>query len=276
MYSRPSSSQLQQESLLIHRVDDEDEDLDLVDEDDDGVSYGHPEEPQPWAGWNAADADTREHPFYTREGLGRFVDFWDIDPPACPEGDWEVPRDHRETRVVLEMYTTQNLPLQAMDELNERTDLYQAALDRRRQPPAWLTLDRQYEDLREYSMILTSLGIDAGAQAAIKELADHESQWGEYEVNRILAHLFKDTSSAIVGAHQLPRRSAWVIQAVTESLHALMHMEEWDSGEQIAKGLVWQQCAGNPRKWAWHVAPSGSSGTSTHDDAWSRIRQGVR
>ena len=130
-------------------------------------------------------------------------------------------------------------------------------------------------DLRQWSGVLRELEIDASAQMPLKTLADEGSGWGVYEVNRILAHLFKDTASAIEGSQVLPRKSAWVNRACSEALAALRNMEEWDCDHQRASGLVWTQ---NPatERWAWHVAPRGASSTSTEVGPWSRVQQGLR
>ena len=94
-------------------------------------------------------------------------------------------------------------------------------------------------------------------------------------MNRILAHLFKDTASAIEGAQVLPRKSAWVNRSVQEALAALRSPDEWDCDQQRASGFVWAQ---NPstERWAWHVAPRGASSTATEYGPWSTMHQGIR
>ena len=156
-------------------------------------------------------------------------------------------------------------------------DLQHDALERRAHPPSWMVLDLgDSTDLRQWSRVLRELEIDASAQASLKLLADDPSGWGPYEVNRILAHLFKDTASAIAGHQVLPRRSAWVSRACQEALMALRNMDEWDCDLQRASGLVWTMNRSD-NTWAWHVVPRGASSTSTEEGPWSsRLHQGLR
>ena len=236
--------------------------------------YGQPEEPEPWDGYDAF-ADPRGHPYYDAVGIGRFKGFHLVEAPEVPPG-FEAPRNHLEYRELLEAYCMQELT-EDLEAVTERMTLHHEILERRLHPPTWLTLDLgEYEDLRQWKKVLVELEIDEYAQAALKELADHGSGWGCWEVNRILAHLFKDTASAIAGHQVLPRRSAWVYRACQEALMALRNMDEWDCDLQRASGLVWTMNRSD-NTWAWHVVPRGASSTSTEEGPWSsRYHQGLR
>ena len=244
----------------------------VYDEDGDDEDL---EDIEPWVHVERTFVPGPPPPWVNRVALQRLMNITEFEaPPGPPRAvGVGIPENMLETQELLIDYCRETIP--DPQALEERTQVIMNVQTLHNSNPPWLTLKPPADGRCWKRVVAESCELEEYAFESLQQVATFEG-FGQYEVNRILAHLFKDTSSAIVGAHQLPRRSAWVIQAVTESLHALMHMEEWDSGEQIAKGLVWQQCAGNPRKWAWHVAPSGSSGTSTHDDAWSRIRQGVR
>ena len=112
--------------------------------------------------------------------------------------------------------------------LEERMRIRSEAIQRRQRPPSWLTLDvGEYEDLRQWSRFLSEeLEIDPAAQGSLKLLADDSSGWGPFELNRILAHLFKDTASAIGGGQNLSRRSAWLHRACLEAQSAIRNPEE--------------------------------------------------
>ena len=236
--------------------------------------YGEPEEPEPWDGYDAF-ADPRGIPYYSAVGIHRFKGWHLVEKPEVPPG-WQAPRNHLEYRELLEAYCMQELT-EDLEAVTERMTLHHEILERRAHPPSWLTLDLgDSTDLRQWSRVLRELEIDESAQASLKFLADDPSGWGSWEVNRILAHLFKDTASAIAGHQVLPRRSAWVSRACQEANMALRNMDEWDCDHQRASGLVWTMNPSDGR-WAWHVAPRGASSTSTEEGPWSSPwHQGLR
>ena len=268
-YQRPSTAQGSQEPLVTHVVPAE-----IPEVDDE--AYGEPEEPLPWDGV-VADNAPRDHPFYTSIGINRFRDWTTVDPPEAPTGPWPPPTDHRGYRELLEAYCRTNFDdPEDLENLEQRLTLYNDAVDRRAHPPSWMTLELGEEsDMRQWSGLVRELQIDAQAQQALKNLADDPSGWGPFEVNRILAHLFKDTSSAILGSEDLPRKSAWVMHACNEAMAAIRNPQEWDCEHQVVTGLVWTLNPSSGR-WAWHAAPRGSSSTSTWRGDWSHYREGMR
>ena len=238
--------------------------------------YGRPEEPEPWDGVEAGLDPDRDLPYWTSVGVHRFRMWHQVEPPECPPGPWCAPQNHRELIEVLQRYCRNDLPQDVLEAINVRLDLQDEIMERMKRPPSWMTLDLgDSTDLRQWSQFLRDIQVDSSAQTALKLLADDPSGWGPYEVNRILAHLFKDTASAIEGAAVLPRKSAWVSRSVQEALAALRNPDEWDCDHQRASGFVWTQ---NPstERWAWHVAPRGASSTTTEYGPWSTMHQGIR
>ena len=157
-------------------------------------------------------------PYYRCTGIARFKQ-WNLVPePPMPIGDREAPTNHRKYRTLLHKYCGAE-PGRDLEFFNQRQLIFREVVARRVNPPAWMTLDLgEYEDHRHWSEFLQDLGIDDAAQTFIKDLADDRNGWGPWEVNRILAHLFKGTASAIQGAGPLPRKSGWVAHSCNEAM----------------------------------------------------------
>ena len=198
-----------------------------VDEPIEEHIYGDPAEALPWEGTQVADAP-RDLPYYTSMGINRFQGWINVEPPECPHGPWVPPANHREYREVLQRYCRINFEERDLPILEERMRLQQEADDRREAPPSWMVLELgENDDMRQWSRVLTEdLEIDPAAQGSLKLTADDSSGYGSYEVNRILAHLFKDTTTALENVQVLPRRSAWIHGATSESRMALRNLED--------------------------------------------------
>ena len=134
--------------------------------------------------------------------------------------------------------------------------------------PSWFTLKPATTDGSAWNSFLKQhMAIEEWAYEALGEVGSQRNL-GQFEVNRIIAHLVKDSSSQTQAERHCP--SKWLMKTTTESLKAMRDWTSWDAGEQAKKGLEYVHLGGNDwkRNWAWQPSrrtswPSSSpSGTS--------------
>ena len=119
--------------------------------------------------------------------------------------------------------------LQERGRLIEQVKTLQAA------NPSWFTLRSSYADGRAWRQYLKdNLPIEDYAFEALGEVGGFENL-GQFEVNRIISHLLKDSTSQRQADRHSPSR--WLMRSCNESLQAMADWQSWDSMEQRNKGL---------------------------------------
>ena len=112
--------------------------------------------------------------------------------------------------------------------------------------PTWMTLAPP-PDIKCWAPILVEQEIDFNAMTDLREViagGQAGGSHGYYEAIRIIAHLIKDTE------HPEWRKgpSAWLHNACSESLNAMMNWQEWD-------------CRHNGKQSSWSSRASSTSAT---------------
>ena len=105
--------------------------------------------------------------------------------------------------------------------------------------PIWMTLAPP-PDLKCWAAILVEQKIDIDAVTDLRNVitGGHEGNHGYYEAIRIIAHLIKDTEHAEWRKGPL----AWLHNACSESLNAMMNWHEWDCHHN-GKNAAWSSRA---------------------------------
>ena len=192
-------------------------------------------------------------------GLNKLRNLHEREVPPVPDG-YCVPRDHEHGLQIQRDWLYYEM---APELVQDRMDLYTENLKRHQSPPSWLTL-QPHEDLRNWSSIVEKdLEVESWAIDSFKEVLQTESL-GVFEANRILAHMFKDSSST---SRKQMSRSKWTYTCCNEALGAMRNWEDWDCEIQKSLGKVWVK--GDDNKWYWGDRPSSRPSGKGGDSGWS-------
>ena len=134
--------------------------------------------------------------------------------------------------------------------LDERRRLIREALELKDRNPAWFTLQPRHEDGRCWrAYLIQNFGIEDYALETLGQIAGVEGL-GQFELNRILGHLMKDSSSGRLTERNDP--SKWLQKTCLESLRAMSEYALWDEQEQRRKGLEYVHHGGQwDFNWSW-------------------------
>ena len=164
----------------------------------------------------------------------------------------------------------------ASPQQEERLHLYLTNLERVNSPPSWCVLAPSRALIEWQDVIQNELGVnDSNAVTAMKDLLP--KPFGPYEMNRMFAHLLKDSSSSSRTSKPDEgwKRSKWMASSCNESIRALKNWSEWDCQEQWKKGLEYKPFDGPHGKLTWHWVPK-DSGYSSTSSSNKRDHQGWR
>ena len=161
--------------------------------------------------------------------------------------------------------------------VQERASQIEQILRLRASNPSWFTLKPLETDGRCWRQhVVEHLQIEDYALESLGQVAGVESL-GQFEVNRILAHLLKDSTSQRQAARHCPSR--WLQRACTEALDAMSDWASWDAEEQRKKGLEYVHHGEDwSTNWSWEPAsrpsqpsrPSHSYPRSGSSSRWTR------
>ena len=166
--------------------------------------------------------------------------------------------------------------LEDHEDLDERGAHIAKILRLRARNPSWFTLkplERDHSCWRSH--LDEHLQLEQYALESLGEVGGTEPL-GQFEVNRVIAHLLKDSTSQRQDARHCPSR--WLQRACTEALEAMRDWPSWDAEEQRRKGLQYLHYGSDwNRGWSWEPAvrpsqpsrPSGAYPSGGSSSRWA-------
>ena len=212
--------------------------MSMVD-DEDPQGLEDEEEPLPWGaevGHRGPPGPFAPRPWQESVGIARLQNLLEpLNVPGCPPTH-DPPENIEQYQELLQDYCKDTL--EDEDAVQERADRIMAIRTLKAERPSWLTLAPAYQDARCWRpYILENVEyLEPRALAWLGEVAT-TPDFGQFEVNRILHHLFKDSTSQKMAERASP--SKWLHRACIESLTAMREWDLWDCDRQRAQGLIW-------------------------------------
>ena len=191
-----------------------------------------PQQVQPWGYYGHQGAPRENYPWDLEVGLERLGLVDRDNGPPVPPGH-HAPESWTELQELMLDYSRETL--RDDPDLEERRARIASINHIRASNPPWLTLNMAERDHRCWcEHLLQTIELDQGAWEFLSQVAKTQSL-GQFEINRILNHLFKDSSSQRQSERNSPSR--WLARTCTESLNAMADWALWDCQEQRGKGL---------------------------------------
>ena len=211
----------------------------VYDEDGDDEDL---EDIEPWVTVERTFVPGPPPPWVNRVALQRLMNITEFEaPPGPPRAvGVGIPENMLETQELLIDYCRETIP--DPQALEERTQVIMNVQTLHNSNPPWLTL-KPPEDGRCWKRVVSEIcELEDYAFENLQHVATFEG-FGQYEVNRILAHLLKDSTSQ----QQRERHCAskWVQRACQESLQAMAEWSVWDADRQRNQGLEYVHQGGN-------------------------------